>query len=394
MNDFLTYLLIGIAVVTGLIFGLLYVQSFTYTISGNVFDFEGKPIENADVIFSGNYSSTITNADGHWSKEGLKGTVSVDIIKAGWKFTPPVKVNGKRNNVDFFGIQQRVSVVLSIGKNPRNVAIDTQNGKGYVTLSGENAVGVFDLSNYRIIANINVGMTPWGIVVDKSNDEIYVTNFGANTVTVIDGKNDKVISNIKVGNEPLGIAVDEKTNRIYVANNLDNTLSIIDGATDRVIGTVDVGRSPSAVAINEKDDLIYVANSEDNTVSILNGKTEMITNTLNVGVNPSAVAIDYENGMVYVLNVSDGSVSIINNSAVIGTINLSKGVDNIFFDPSVFTIYVTDAKDDSLIFINAKTKSVVKSLPVGDKPFGIAVNVVSNQIYVTNYGNGTLSVVD
>ncbi len=390
MNDLLIYVLVGLSIIAGLILGWFYMQ--TYSISGEVMNFDGQPIENAEVLFSGGYSPVYTNAQGYWIKNDLKGKVTVSVVMAGWKFTPPVTLDGGRSNVNFFGIQQSVITVFAVGQKPREILTDPQNGKGYVTLSGENSVVVFDLNNYSILSKINVGMTPWGIVLDKTNGKIYVTNFGGNTVTVIDEKTDKVVSNIKVGNEPLGIAVDEKVDRIYVANNFDNTVSVIDGKTDSVLETVNVGLSPSDVVVDQNTNTVYVANSGSNTISVLNGSTGMVIKTLNVGLNPAAMAVNSKNDMLYVLNVADGSMSIIDGSGVVGTINIAKGADGIAFDPSVNAIYVADANNNALIFINAQTYSIIRKLSVGSEPFGISIGS-QDKIYVSNYGNGTVSVI-
>ncbi len=391
MNDLLTYALVGLAIVAGLILGWFYMQ--TYTVSGYVMNFDGQPIGNAEIVFSGNYSSVYTNDQGHWVKSGLKGKVAVGVIMPGWRFTPSVTVNESRSNVDFFGIQQRVMTIFPVGQKPRDILIDSKNGKGYVTVSGENSVDVFDLNNYSILSRISVGMTPWGIALDKNNGKIYVSNFGGNTITVIDEKSDKVVSNVKVGNEPLGIAIDQKTDRIYVANNFDNTVSVIDGKTNDVFETINVGKSPSDVVVDETNNVVYVANSGSNTVSVLNGSTGMVMKTLNVGMNPAAMTLNPKDGMLYVLNVSDGTISIIKESGVVETVNIANGVDGIAFDSSVDAIYVTDAKDNVLIFINAKTGSVIKKISVGTEPFGIAIDP-KGEIYVSNYGNGTISVIN
>jgi len=391
VDGLLTYVLVGLSVIVGLILGWFYMQ--TYTVSGYIMNFEGQPIENAKVVFTGNSSPVYTNNKGYWIKNGLKGKVTVSVVMAGWKFTPSVTVDGERNNLNFFGVQQRVIAIFPVGQKPREILIDFQNDKGYVTVSGENSVDVFDLKNYNILSKINVGMNPWGIALDKNNGKIYVSNFGGNTVTVIDEKTDKVLSNIKVGNEPLGIAVDEKTNRIYVTNNLDNTVSIIDGTTNRVIGTVNVGRSPSDVVVDESNGTIYVANSGSNTISVLSSTTNMVDSTLNVGMNPSAMAINSENGLLYVLNTSDGTISVIDKFNVAKTINVTKGIDGIAFDPSVNAIYAADANGNSIVFIDAQTDLVIKKLSVGTEPFGISISP-DGKIYVSNYGNGTVSVID
>lgn len=390
MNDFFTYMLIGIGVIGALLLGFLYAQSSTYTVSGYVLDFEGNPIENVMITFNNVYSPVYTNSQGYWIKNGLKGNVKLEAKKAGWRFTPAIDVSGNEENVDFYGLQQKVNGVFDVGKGPRDMVLDTKNEKMYVSVSEENAVDVFDLHNYNLLSQINVGVNPWKIIFDPQNDMVYVSNFGSDYLTVIDAKNDRVVENIKVGNEPLGMALDLKTNRIYVANNLDNTVSIIDSKTNQVIGTVSVGRSPYGVAIDENENLIYVTNSGENTVSVINGDTNMVINTLKVGNNPSSICIG--NKIVYVLNESDGSISMIKDAKVIGTFNIGKGVNSITYDPTVDALYLTNAQNNSLIFFNTQNDSIVKSLSVGQAPCDVKIGE-TGEIYVVNYKSGTISII-
>ncbi|HEU24421.1 MAG: hypothetical protein C0176_05945 [Mesoaciditoga sp.] len=391
LNDFFTYLIIGIGIVAAMIAGLFYIQSLTYNVSGYVRDFEGNPIGNVMISFDNGYASVYTNSNGYWSKNGLKGDVKIDAKKAGWRFTPAINVNGNDQNVNFYGIQEKVNGVFDTGNKPRDLILDPKGEKGYVSVSSQNVVDVFDLSTYNILEQINVGIDPWKMVFDPQNSMVYVANFGDNTVTVINARTNKVVTNIKVGNEPLGMALDPKTNRIYVANNLDNTLTIIDASTNKVIGTINVGKSPYGIAVDENNNLIYVTNSGDNTVSVINGSTNMVINTIKVGNTPSSICIG--NGIVYVLNESDGSISMIKNSAVIGTFNVGTGINSMTYDPAVDAIYLTNSKTDSLIFLNAQTESVVRTLSVGHEPCAVKVNRNSDEIYVVNYGSGTVSVI-
>ncbi len=390
MNDFFIYLLVGIGIIGAIFAGLFYTQSLTYTVSGYVRDFEGNPIGNVMISFSNGYAPVYTDSNGYWSKNGLKGDVKIDPKKAGWRFTPAIDVNGNDKNVNFYGIEEKVNGVFYTGKAPRDLILDLKDGKGYVSVSSQNIVDVFDLSNYNILEQINVGIDPWKMIFDPQNNMVYVANFGDNTVTVIDEKTNKVVTNIKVGNEPRGIALDSKTNRIYVANNFDNTLSIIDASTNKVIGTVNVGKSPYGIAVDEDNNLIYVTNSGDNTVSVINGNTNMVINTIKVGNNPSSICIG--DGIVYVLNESDGSISMI-KGGVIGTFNVGLGVNSMVYDPTVNAIYLTNSKTDSLIFVNAQTQSIIRVLPVGHQPCAVRVDQNSGEIYVVNYGSGTVSVI-
>ena len=77
----------------------------TYKVSGYVKDTFGNPIKGVTIFFSGNASSIVTDSNGHWVKNGLKGQITVSASKNGWTFTPQsTTVKNEENNVDFIGI--------------------------------------------------------------------------------------------------------------------------------------------------------------------------------------------------------------------------------------------------------------------------------------------------
>jgi YVTN family beta-propeller protein len=55
--------------------------------------------------------------------------------------------------------------------------------------------------------------------------------------------------------------------------------------------------------------------------------------------------------------------------------------------------YVTNNADNTVSVINVTTNLVVKTIPVGSMPYGVAVNQAGTAAYVTNSGTNTVSVI-
>lgn len=102
---------------------------------------------------------------------------------------------------------------------------------------------------YRLYAPLTVGNDPRGIAVTPDQNYAYITNYGDDTVSVIRIDGYQVIDTIAVGDGPYGISTTPSGALVYVVNQLDGTVSVID--TDpysddfnTVIATIDVGNSP------------------------------------------------------------------------------------------------------------------------------------------------------
>ena len=79
---------------------------FQYFISGYTKDSSGNPISGVTISFSNGSQSAVTNSNGHWSKNGLSGQVTVTPSLSGYTFSPPSKtVSSADSNVNFTGTE-------------------------------------------------------------------------------------------------------------------------------------------------------------------------------------------------------------------------------------------------------------------------------------------------
>jgi YVTN family beta-propeller protein len=261
---------------------------------------------------------------------------------------------------------------------------------------------------YRIVGTGTVGIQPTAVAVDSSTHTAYVTNRGDNTVSVPGAP-----VTIGVGSGPDAVAVDSSTHTAYVANYpYDNpyaqgTVSVINEATNAVTGNINVGYAPDAVAVDPSTDTVYVANEFGNTVSVINGATNTVTATIGVASEPDAVAVDPSTHTVYVANYLDGGVYVINGAtnAVTATIDQGfSGPDAVAVDPSTHTVYVANWYGGVSV-INGTTceaadpyaagcRRTWPTIGVGSGPDGVAVDPSADNVYVANYFDNTVSVID
>src|SRR2546427_1659815 len=57
-------------------------------------------------------------------------------------------------------------------------------------------------------------------------------------------------------------------------------------------------------------------------------------------------------------------------------------------------VFVTNEKSDDVTVIDATTRKVVTTIPVGKRPRGVAVSPDGRRVYVTNSNSDSLSVID
>jgi YVTN family beta-propeller protein len=344
-------------------------------------------IPNAKAENNGNIISKMENGGQTIISSSGAGTVgrpgvAVDSYPIGVAVNPVTKnvyvTNEFSNTVSVInGITEKVTDTIRVGSFPYGVAVNPFNDRIYVTNRGSNAVTVIDSPTNTKLSDISVGNSPVGIAVNPSSNWIYVTNINSGTVSVIDGITNKVTDTIAVGKAPYGVAINPLTNKIYATNIQSSTVSVIDGKTNKVSATIAVGKSPVGVSANTISNMVYVTNHLSNTVSVIDGKTNKVSATIAVGKSPVGVSANPVSSKIYVTNIQFSTVSVID-----GRVN--KITSSIIVNPSLRRV---EGTGDPVLNMPILTQfPLIASL--------VAVNSISNMVYVTNTGSDTLSIID
>ncbi len=296
--------------------------------------------------------------------------------------------------------------------NPYAVAVNPVTNKIYVGNELSANVTVIDgATNSTITVTDPNAIYPWTAAVNPVTNKIYVTNEGSNNVTVIDGATNSTTT-VTVGTNPFVLAVNPVTNKIYVANSSSNNVTVIDGATNSTTTITDPNASyPRAVAVNPVTNKIYVANcgyvclgTGNGNVTVIDGATQSTT-TVRAGTAPLNVAVNPVTNKVYVPNYFSANVTVI-DGATNSTTTVSAGnrPGNVAVNPVTNKIYVTNYGTNNVTVIDGATNSTTTVTdPNASYPNGVAVNPVTNKIYVVNCGgspwclgsgNGNVTVID
>jgi YVTN family beta-propeller protein len=229
---------------------------------------------------------------------------------------------------------------------------------------------------------------------------------------------------IPVGNFPDGVAVDPSNHNVYVANVSDNTVSVIDESNDShrgtVTATIPVGNDPTAVAVDPTNHNVYVTTYDQtmspqdiSSVSVIDesgdANSGRVTATIPVGNTvPSAIAVDPTNHNVYVTTYGNpsyypGSVWVIDEygGAHSGTVTATIPVGDLPYgvavDPTNHNVYATNAAGNTVSVIDesgdARTGTVTATIPARS-PDAVAVDPTNHNVYVTDLDPRTVSVID
>ena len=253
------------------------------------------------------------------------------------------------------------------------------------------------------LARVRIGTTPVGVGVDPTTNTVFASAYSSNNVSVLNGITGQVIATVNIV-LPIGIGVNILTDTIYVVHGpvgATGALSVIDGTTDTITADVLVGTNPQYVGLDPSTSKAYVTNAGSNTVSVLDisGSPPSVTNTIVVGAYPLGVAVNPNTHQVYVANANSGTVSVINGSAtppsVTTTITIGSTPFGIGVDPVTNRIYVANHGSSTVSIIDGSAipPSVTSTFSVAS-PVGLALNSVAKEMYVVNDGANTVTIFD
>lgn len=261
---------------------------------------------------------------------------------------------------------------------------------------------------YQTYDALNVGA--WGTnwqslpltLVNQSKSLIYDANANNNAIYQVDQGSLAVKPQQFTGNI---MTLDASQTYLFVANTQANTITIYDVVSGNSLASTNIpGPPPYRMAVSPDNTKLFSLQQHGCTqVSVFNinlsqnPPTISYNKDITVGTSPRAMAFD-TNGKAYISNADSSSISVINlsdlstNTITLGTTEPESLLIYPGSDGNTY-LYVACQGGNTVYCINISDTSYPQtSITVGGRPFTMMKR--NNYIYVTNFGGNTVSVID
>ena len=362
-------------------------------------------------------------------------------------------VNQNGNSVSVIDGATDAVATIPVGNGPDGIGIDSLTDQIYVANGNDNTVSVLDGASGIVTKTLAVGAGPTAIAVNPVTHHVYVANRKTNTVSVIDEAPAPTVAQVAVGKNPRSVALNPLTGQLFVSNQDDGTvtsigsapaqatatsavsatagsatlvsvladvnrvavisaatsgqgkLSILDGASLQPIGATVIPDTPVAASFNDATGYLYVVSGGNATTSgkiwAIDPSTLGVATGVPVGMSPVALAVDPATSQVYVANSAGGSVSALGVNGTTfqsgTTIAVAGQPAAIAANPLTGLVYVASQNGTAagtLSVIDPSTAKVTATVPVGAVPSAVAVDANTNEIFVANKADGTVTRID
>ncbi|MFD5751145.1 hypothetical protein [Streptomyces sp. NPDC127033] len=236
-------------------------------------------------------------------------------------------------------------------------------------------------------------------VVRGFPSRVYVPNTNSDTVSVIDPATYEVIETIPVGRQPQHVVPSWDLKTLWVNNNRGHTLTPIDPATGKAGEPVDV-HDPYNLYFTPDGKYAVVMASLDRELVFRDPHTMKVVKTEPVtcaGVNHADFSAD---GRYFIVSCEfSGELLKVDTAKmkVVGQQTLPfEGAmpQDVKISPDGGTFYIADMMADGMWVLDGKKFSTPKLLPTGKGTHGLYVSRNSREMYISNRGEGSVSVFD
>jgi YVTN family beta-propeller protein len=235
-------------------------------------------------------------------------------------------------------------------------------------------------------------------VVRDFPSRVYVPNSGSNTVDVIDPATYKIIGHFPVGKQPQHVVPSYDLRRLWVLNDLGDSVTEIDPATGRKGETLPVEDPYNMYFTPDGKYAIVVAEAKQR-LDFRDAQTMKLVDSVKVDCK-GVDHMDFTSDGRFLIASCEFAAELIKvdvaNRKVVGSIHLEKGgmPQDVKTSPDGKVFYVADMMANGIYLIDPDSFTRIDFIPTGKGTHGLYVSRDSKVLYVSNRGEGSITVLD
>jgi len=234
--------------------------------------------------------------------------------------------------------------------------------------------------------------------VQNFPSRVYVPNSRSNSVTVIDPATFQVIDRFPVGRLPQHVTPSYDLKTLWVLNDKGNSLTRIDPATGKPDGSIRV-RDPYNMYYTPDGRYAIVVAEQQHRLNFLDAAGMKLCHSLEVpckGVDHMDFSAD---GRYLIASCEFGHSLIkvdVERQQVLGSLPLERHnmPQDVKLSPDGSVFFVADMDAGGVHLVDGDRLSYIGFIPTGKGAHGLYVSRDSRVLYVSNRGEGSVSVID
>jgi DNA-binding beta-propeller fold protein YncE len=247
---------------------------------------------------------------------------------------------------------QHIPVPGDVGGHFDHFAVDLKHNRLFATPEAGKCVEVFDVKTSKHLKTISGIDKPHAVFYREDLDRIYVTDGEDASLRIIDGGTYKILKTVKLRPDADSAAYDPATRYLYVdnggkdANQNYTMISVIATDTGDIVAEMRVESNQlEAIALESGSSRMYVNSRRTNEIEVIDRDERRIVAIwpITLGKVNVPMALDEANHRLFV-GCRDGKMVVVDttNGKELQALPITKGTDDIVFDPAKKRIYVAN----------------------------------------------------
>jgi YVTN family beta-propeller protein len=216
----------------------------------------------------------------------------------------------------------------------------------------------------------------------------------------------RVVTSQDVGPGPHAhIGYVKETGEIWVSNTGGDTMTVLDHETGALVDTWKIGGGPAHFSFDQGCNVGCVALRSEDAIAVINPRTREVLEKVKLepGSRPTGTMPAFDRGTVYSLNQGNATVSAVDIGKRELTSTIAVGGQPMWGQPwgasykpitkPVGKTYVVSPENDDLTVFDDHTHEVLRQIKVGPRPNRNAIFREHGNIYTSNQGDDSVSVV-
>jgi YVTN family beta-propeller protein len=286
---------------------------------------------------------------------------------------------------------------------PHEGAVSADGKTVFVAVPNGPVVSILDAATFKEVSRIETPMfsrsprraanaapgtppqtsaSPHGVALTNDGSKLYIglENADVPGVVVYDVKAGKVLKKIDlVLNGGHYLAIQPGTDKLYYPHRNDDRVVVLDTTTDRILRIIPVKGGPVGVAFRPNGE-VWLHEDGDGSVTVVDSKTDEVVAVIPTGgTGAGRIAVSPNGAMAASTHSGSGDVALIDAASrkVVASVPLGKGPGFPLFSPDSSTLYVMNYGDSDVAVIDVASRKVTARHKVGVSPFGGAVRVIT-----------------